>query len=69
MSAILRRHWQGVSPEEFGANLECERTAEEVGGEVAREPAELEDKMLTRIILRVEQGEVAAVGGWANAAS
>ena len=62
MSDILRQHWQGVPSAEIGANMERQRTAEEVDGEVARGRADLEDKRLTRIIVRFEQGEVADAG-------
>ena len=61
MSAILRQHWQRVPSEEIGANLERQRTAEEVDTVVAEERAELEDNALNRIIQRAGQGEVAAV--------
>ena len=61
MSAILRQHWQGVPSEEIAANLDRQCPAAEVGGEVAREQAQLEDNALARTIRRAEQGEVAAV--------
>ena len=61
MSAILRQHWQGVPSEEIAVNLDRQRTAEEVAGEVAREQGQLQDNALARIIQHAEQGEVAAV--------
>jgi len=61
MSDILRQHWQGVPSEEIGANLEHQRTAEEVDAAVEKEGAALEGNAFDRIIQRAEQGEVAAV--------
>ena len=60
MSDILRQHWQGVPSAEIGANMERQRTAEEVDAAVEREGAALEGNAFDRIIQRAEQGEVAA---------
>ena len=60
-SDILRQHWQGVPSEEIGANLERQRTAEEVDAAVEKEGATLEGNAVDRIIQRAEAGKVAAV--------